>query len=88
MAAYLELVLELAGRHEFETDLVAALLSEFGFEGFLEEEGRVRAYIRSGFCNPESLASFLQSARMRPLIRAFKESLIPERNWNALWEKG
>jgi ribosomal protein L11 methyltransferase len=87
LADYLELDFELAGRHESETDLAAALLAESGFEGFLQEEGRILAYIRSGTCEPASLASFLRNGEMKSLIRSVRESLIPERNWNELREK-
>ncbi len=87
MAEYLELDIELDGRREFEPDLVMALLADFGFEGFREEEGRILAYIRTGAYDPDSFEFFLDRNELRELIRSVTITAIPETNWNALWEK-
>jgi hypothetical protein len=45
LTEYLEINLELLSRQESEQEFVLALLADFGFEGFREEEGRIFAYI-------------------------------------------
>jgi ribosomal protein L11 methyltransferase len=84
---FIELDIELAGLQEFERDLAIALLADFGFEGFREEEGSILAYIRSDAYDPDSFESFLDRQELRELIRSVRSTAIPETNWNALWEK-
>ena len=87
MAEYLELDLALICRQESEQEQVLALLADFGFEGFIQEEGRIMAYIEAGAYNPESFDSFLNQSGLRDKIKSYTTVLIPERNWNALWEQ-
>jgi ribosomal protein L11 methyltransferase len=87
LAEYLELDLALICRQESEQEQVLALLADFGFEGFTEEEGRIMAYIEAGSYNPESFDSFLHRHGLGDKIKSVKTAIIPESNWNALWEQ-
>ncbi|MBN1926308.1 MAG: 50S ribosomal protein L11 methyltransferase [Prolixibacteraceae bacterium] len=65
-------------------DILIAMLSEIGFEGFVEDEKNVEAYI------PEDIFSenLLSENQFEPLFSfSFTSEFIEERNWNEVWEK-
>ena len=87
MAEFIELELLLTGGNVTDQDMILALLADFGFEGFREEEGRILAYIRSGAYEPEKFKSFLERKELSERIRSITQRTLPHTNWNALWEK-
>lgn len=69
--------------NEEQSAVLIALLSEFGFEGFLEEAQLLKAYI------PESLldrTAFEAWFTTQSLYK--KENLVAPTNWNQQWESG
>jgi ribosomal protein L11 methyltransferase len=85
LTEYLEINLELVSRQESEQEIVLALLADFGFEGFREEEGRIFAYIETDIFRSVDFESFLD--RYGDKINSYNTKQIPNRNWNEEWEK-
>ncbi len=72
-------------------DSLVGLLTMFGFEGFWEDAGTLKAYIPEEQWNEEtrsaaarSLAAFADGQEMSPPV--VETRLIQPENWNALWE--
>ena len=77
------LSLSFTGLSEDQKDLLTALLSDAGFDGFEEKEPD----IFSAFGNN----SFIQKEKLEEILRLTGHvgttSVIPERNWNEEWEQ-
>ncbi|GAB4323292.1 MAG: 50S ribosomal protein L11 methyltransferase [Bacteroidales bacterium] len=71
---------------EESSGLLVALLSEYGFEGFLEEPGRLEAWIPSGSIDNEEVSRIIQDARTWVDGLEYSTEEVPFRNWNAEWE--
>jgi len=84
---YTEIDIELTGSREAEQERVLALLAAFGFYGFREEENRIFAYIASPDFSTEDFEIYLDEYRLREKIKSFSSKIIPEQNWNEIWEK-
>ena len=65
-----------------QMDLLVALLSEVGFEGFEETDTALKAFLPEEQFRREVLQELLQ-----PLALNFETELIAPRNWNAEWEQ-
>jgi ribosomal protein L11 methyltransferase len=72
---------------EFETtsedrnEILLAMLSDIGFESFLEENNQLLAYIREPDFNAHALKDILNILKIKYSVRS-----IPHQNWNAAWE--
>jgi ribosomal protein L11 methyltransferase len=64
-----------------ERDIMVALLSIEGYEGFEESDKSLEAIIVASEFDSRAINSLLQSRGL-----SFKQELIPEQNWNKLWE--
>jgi ribosomal protein L11 methyltransferase len=64
-----------------QAELLMAMLTEEGYEGFEEGEGWLKAYVPDREFNEESL-----SAVATTLNVAYTQSLVHETNWNEVWE--
>ena len=64
-----------------QSDVLIAQLSEIGFEGFEEEENRLKAFIVSTAYNEKLLQNI-----SAPLQLHFSKTIIEETNWNQVWE--
>jgi ribosomal protein L11 methyltransferase len=70
--------------HPIGADLAEAMiaaLSEIGFDGFLEEENTLKAYILSNGFDNNQLNNLMNKYGLR-----YSLSTIKEQNWNAVWE--
>ncbi|HOW26366.1 MAG TPA: 50S ribosomal protein L11 methyltransferase [Bacteroidales bacterium] len=67
------------------TDRIISILSSRGFEGFIEEAGRVQAYIPATDFDQRMLAS-LKPTGDPPVNIRFTIRRIGEQNWNQRWE--
>ena len=66
-------------------DVLVALLGEIGYEGFLETENGLDAYISSEDYDESALKDmigFLDNPEIR-----YSASLLPDTNWNNKWEE-
>lgn len=63
-------------------DILVALLSEIGYEGFEEEKDLLHAYIHASEYDEQKLTKVLSLTNF-----SFKKNIIQETNWNEQWEK-
>lgn len=63
------------------SDMLIALLSDAGFNGFEETENALFAYIEQTGFSPETLAAIADNQRVD-----YETEIIAPQNWNALWE--
>ena len=82
---YTELTINLIDENKISSDIIIAQLAEAGFDGFIEEDNKVIAYIASDNFSEELLksCSFFEFASDK--IK-YDVKLIAETNWNQLWE--
>jgi ribosomal protein L11 methyltransferase len=66
---------------EEEKDILIATLSDWGIEGFEEEDLKLYASGQSNQLEEASIDDYLKSQK-----RPFSKEIIPDQNWNALWE--
>ena len=64
-----------------ETDIVIALLSELGFEGFDETGGFLKAYVESDKLNELEVKEIADRFNL-----AFVKKELVSQNWNTVWE--
>lgn len=76
---YIELSLALSPH--VDPDQCVATLSSMGFTGFLEEEQVLKAYLPEADWSLPLVEAWAAQQEM-----AFTHCLVPEQNWNALWE--
>ena len=63
------------------SDMLIAMLSDAGYNGFEENEGELLAYIGEEALNEPELEAIATS-----LDVAFEKEVLVHQNWNALWE--
>lgn len=64
-----------------QSDILIAQLSEIGFDGFEEEENKLKAFIVSTAFDEKLLQNI-----STPLQLDFSKTIIEETNWNQVWE--
>ena len=72
---------------ENQHEVLIARLEEFGFNGFRQDEGALRAYISTedwSAGKSQYVASWLKKQGAHGPV---EERIIEEQNWNALWEE-
>ena len=62
-------------------DVLVALLSDLGFEGFEQTDDALQAYLPERSFDAEALETLLT-----PMNLAYNSMVLPERNWNEEWE--
>lgn len=67
-------------------EIVEAEISDLGFESYLTEDPYLKAYIPRDQFNEPHLKTVLSLIPQTDFTVRYSLSLIPERNWNALWE--
>jgi ribosomal protein L11 methyltransferase len=65
-------------------ELLTALLSHEGYEGFVDNESFLQVYIPLDMFNQEILSEILVQLQIDPA--SIKENTIAPQNWNAQWE--
>jgi len=70
---------------EGETDILVALLSEYGFDSFEEEETYLNAFISEELFHEKKWATDHQ---LHPFLKDYSYTILhlEERNWNKEWE--
>ncbi len=64
-----------------QSELLIACLTEIGFEGYEETEKGLKAFIKQADLDKEVLLQTIASLQLN-----FSEEIIPETNWNQVWE--
>jgi ribosomal protein L11 methyltransferase len=86
MGAYIEISIPV--KDVQESDMLVALLSRIGFEGFEEGENLLRAFIPQSLYEERGTVEAIQAAKpgeMQELLFSIKQ--IEPKNWNEEWEK-
>lgn len=86
MNDYREVRINLNPSSETASDLMAAFLSDIGFESFVPDEQGLTAYIAEKDFNPEELRRVLEGFPM-PVDVTASDTLVEGRDWNEEWEK-
>lgn len=86
MNDYREVRINLNPSSETASDLMAAFLSDIGFESFVPDEQGLTAYIAEKDFNPEELRRVLEGFPM-PIDVTASDTLVEGRDWNEEWEK-
>ncbi|MBI1286496.1 MAG: 50S ribosomal protein L11 methyltransferase [Flavobacteriales bacterium] len=68
-------------------DIVISELSDIGFEGFLETDEGVDAYIEEAELDLDAVEEVLSRIREAEFEVSFSASVAEEKNWNEEWEK-
>ncbi|WP_153800000.1 50S ribosomal protein L11 methyltransferase [Foetidibacter luteolus] len=66
---------------EEQKEILVALLSHAGFEGFEEQDNLVKAFIPADNFDEETLSSITGRQGV-----SYQKSIVPMQNWNAVWE--
>lgn len=80
---YLEVKFRLHAPEDDNAQLLIAILSQEGYEGFEEQTGFLLAYL------PENSfdKTFLAQDSIKKLYLDYQTSVLPEQNWNKVWEE-
>lgn len=65
-----------------QQEILIALLSELGYEGFEQQKDALLAYLPEAGFDAARLTEILE-----PVELAYTTTLLPEKNWNEEWEK-
>jgi ribosomal protein L11 methyltransferase len=79
---YTELSIDLS-QTAVDTEVLTAVLAEYGFESFSEENGTYKAYVQSELYLKEPVIQWLEQNDIRT---GYSIQAIPDQNWNAVWE--
>lgn len=80
---YYELSIPLSNSNDEQQDIVIAALADAGFESFSDDEnGNLNAYIQEKMYDEQAVKAVLNEL----LVGKYEVTLIPDQNWNALWE--
>lgn len=81
---YQKITITLVPDNQDFRDILMAILSETGFESFVENDDNLEAYIQAPLFKQASL----DAISGEPLYSfAYVNELIPDQNWNEVWEK-
>ena len=86
MVEYIELDITFIRQPEPEYELLMALLSQFGFDGFREEKGRLLAYIPMDAYAESDFQAFMDRHGWSEKIESLEVMTLPDKNWNEIWE--
>jgi ribosomal protein L11 methyltransferase len=64
-----------------QAEMVLALIMPFNFEGYLQEEATLKAYVNQNDFDADEFEAFLKESNL-----SFNKSSIQHENWNAKWE--
>lgn len=84
---YIEVSFEISPFNEELADCIAAELGDLGFESFATEEPFLKGYIQKELYSPAHLKCVMSGFDNREEVTiSYTSALIPQQNWNAVWE--
>lgn len=83
---YIELNLRVKPFSEGILEIFSAELADLGFEGFVENDKSLLAYIPSTVFSNKVVFELLQKPSLKNYSIDISHTLIKEQNWNQLWE--
>ncbi|MDH8701749.1 ribosomal protein L11 methyltransferase [Dysgonomonadaceae bacterium PH5-43] len=84
---YYELKLTLTPNTETNRDIISALLSDIGFESFVESDKGLDAYVPENLYSEENLAETLENLPLIDTNVKYHIEFIKSKDWNEEWEK-
>lgn len=85
--AYLEFQIPIRTWNNIEREILLARMAEIGFEGFIEQEDQVMAYIARESFSDQSFSSLIDDLASLGMKVQYVFHETPEQNWNQEWEK-
>jgi len=82
---YIELKCRLKPRFP-AADILISMLSDMGYESFVDDEEGFKAYIPQPFFDNNKIKT-INLSQLPEISFVFTHQLIKERNWNEVWEK-
>ncbi len=86
MNDYVELKFELSPSCEDATDVLAALLCDYGYESFVPNENGLTAYIKKELYKKDDVTSVISEFPFDCKIK-HQDNVIEGQDWNSEWEK-
>ena len=86
MAEFIEIDITLRRLQSQEHEFILARLSQYGFEGFCQEEGRILAYMNADSYQEKDFQTFMQRHGLIEKIGTLHCRSLPDQNWNEIWE--
>jgi len=86
LADYIELDITFTCQLQPENELILALLSQYGFDGFMEEAERILAYIPAESYYEDDFQAFMDRHGLHEKIESMEARKLPDQNWNEIWE--
>ncbi len=80
---YIEIRFRLTDPLEDNAQLLIALLTAEGFEGFEEQNTHLMAYVPENLFNSD----LLEQSHIKALYLDYHSQELPEQNWNKVWEE-
>ena len=85
--AYLEFVIRARSWSSSEKEILFAKMGQIGFEGFIEEEDDIRAYIDEIHFHVEELNLLIDELKDLNIKVQYRFHRTEDQNWNEEWEK-
>lgn len=82
---YLEYIFTIPKEEQTE-EMLIAILNEEGYEGFIQSDNRLVAYLKEELIDEVRLQKILKDLFSVEHNIQYSCTLIPDKNWNALWE--
>lgn len=83
---YIEVLLNVTPFSETATDILSAMLGEIGYESFVVEGDRLKAYVADKLYDEASLQGVIADFPLDAAI-TYSATTIEQKNWNEEWEK-
>lgn len=85
--AYLEFVIPARSWSSTEKEILFALMAQIGFEGFVEGEDDIQAFINEEAYVPEALNQLIDELAGLNIKVQYRFHRTEDQNWNEEWEK-
>lgn len=84
---YLEFQIPIRTWNSTEREILLARMSEIGFEGFIEHEDQIHAYIQKEVFSGDLLNQMIDDLSVHGMKVQYMFHETPDQNWNEEWEK-
>jgi ribosomal protein L11 methyltransferase len=85
--AYLEFVIPARSWVSNEKEILYAKMAQIGFDGFMEGDDDIRAYIQDSVYNSETLNLLIDELAAMNIKVQYRFHKMEDQNWNKEWEK-
>lgn len=85
--AFLEFVIPARSWSSGEKEILYALMTQIGFEGFVEGEDDIQAYIEEEYYDSDALNRLIDELAAANIKVQYRFHLTEDQNWNKEWEK-